>query len=727
MRFIYLKNSKNTLGRETVNNFWVNWNIYLVILVLTVVLAPSISVKTVSQILPKPSIRDFTHYTFAGQIGMTVTNYGILGEGYQTCVQPSCRYKLYSEYKQEQVEHFSYAGLWVGGIKNNEVLVSSAITDGFVYDEYGSRPAGREFSSTADSSDIVRIKSTFNKRTTDPVIQQLASYYDSSAVSHQDMIAEFTDTAQVIPGTEIQIPHTPLGIKVTLETYCWNYPYANSFVILNYRLKNISNDEIINPYVGLWVDASVGNMNFTSICEPGGGWNWYDNRNNFIDSLSLAYQTDLDGDQGWAQSYFGVKYLGSPTAAETGFDVYYDQWPWNGGELQGVNHHSTPIGDEAMYERMHLYPGSEYELITEAASWMVLISAGPFGNSKNEFNESVWEAGDDIEITFAVVCGLWSTDSPEDTEERRRELYENAVWAQKAYDLGYKLPGPPPSPNVHVVPGDQQITVYWDNTAEDPNNPDAYDPVTEVIDFEGYRIYSGRKTGVGKESTLLAQYDIINEFEVQPIGFTNYNTGLDQIRIYDSEGNPSSQWFFIDGDSMEFQYKFTDYDLKNGWPARNWYSVVAFDFGDASNNIASSESAAYKVYAIPGTTTNPKFERKVGVYPNPYRATADWDGFGERERMIWFTNLPPRAEIRIYTLSGELIDVIHHDAATYNGSDIKLLAEVTFGTEPVFSGGEHAWDLITRHNQAVAAGLYMFAVEDLDSEKISIGKFAIIK
>ena len=75
----------------------------------------------------KPAIRDFSHYTFAGQIGMTVTNYGILGEGYQSCIQPSCRYKLYSEYKQEQIEHFSYAGLWVGGIINNQSIVSSAI------------------------------------------------------------------------------------------------------------------------------------------------------------------------------------------------------------------------------------------------------------------------------------------------------------------------------------------------------------------------------------------------------------------------------------------------------------------------------------------------------------------------------------------------------------------------------------------------------------------------
>ena len=127
-------------------------------------------------LLFKTAIRDFSHYTFAGQIGMTVTNYGILGEGYQSCVQPSCRYKLYSEYKQEQIEHFSYVGLWVCGIINNQSIVSSAIVDGFVSDEYESRPTGREFTSSADSADVIKIKSTFNKAITDPVIRELVSY-----------------------------------------------------------------------------------------------------------------------------------------------------------------------------------------------------------------------------------------------------------------------------------------------------------------------------------------------------------------------------------------------------------------------------------------------------------------------------------------------------------------------------------------------------------------------
>ncbi len=91
------------MAQKTVKNRRLKNSVYLFSMILSGIVGLIVSVQTMSQILQKPNIRDFTHYTFAGQIGMTVTNYGILGEGYETCVQPSCRYKLYSEYKQEQV------------------------------------------------------------------------------------------------------------------------------------------------------------------------------------------------------------------------------------------------------------------------------------------------------------------------------------------------------------------------------------------------------------------------------------------------------------------------------------------------------------------------------------------------------------------------------------------------------------------------------------------------
>ena len=72
-------------------------------------------------------------YTSVSQLGLTITNFGILGNGWNkqdNKILPSCQYKQHTEILREQVEHFSYAGLWIGGIVDGEKRVSTAIVDG---------------------------------------------------------------------------------------------------------------------------------------------------------------------------------------------------------------------------------------------------------------------------------------------------------------------------------------------------------------------------------------------------------------------------------------------------------------------------------------------------------------------------------------------------------------------------------------------------------------------
>ena len=57
----------------------------------------------------------------------------------------------------------------------------------------------------------------------------------------------------------------------------------------------------------------------------------------------------------------------------------------------------------------------------------------------------------------------------------------------------------------------------------------------------------------------------------------------------------------------------------------------------------------------------------------------------------------------------------------------QLAGDIGGGTEFVFSGGEHAWNLVSQHNQAIATGLYLFTVEDHATKKVEVGKFAVIK
>jgi len=239
--------------------------------------------------------------------------------------------------------------------------------------------------------------------------------------------------------------------------------------------------------------------------------------------------------------------------------------------------------------------------------------------------------------------------------------------------------------------------------------------MSQEADFEGYRIYGARKTANDDlgEFSLLLETDLKNNI--------GYNTGFSTIQITDQFGEADSVLI----NDTYYKYKFENANIKDGW--LNYYAVTAYDQGDPDANLESLESSIYsnRVYVFPGKAAA-KENNWVGeptVYPNPFKGQALWDGYGSRSKMLWFRNLPNEAEIRIFSLAGDLVDIIQHEES-YNGADI---ANIDAQKNPLMAGGEHAWDLITMHDQATASGLYLFTVEDKNSGQIKEGKFLIIK
>ena len=111
--------------------------------------------------------------------------------------------------------------------------------------------------------------------------------------------------------------------------------------------------------------------------------------------------------------------------------------------------------------------------------------------------------------------------------------------------------------------------------------------------------------------------------------------------------------------------------------------------------------------------------------PNPYRLNAAWDGLAEGDRKLYFYNLPAKSEVRIYTISGDIIAEFEHDANDYNG-DIDWFQN--YSDDPrVMAGGEHAWDLQSSANQILTTGLYLYSVKDIASGEVQTGKIVIIK
>ncbi len=654
--------------------------------------------------LAKSSIDDNTKYTNIGNIAITITNFGVIGNGFKLWPgQPSMQYP-----RGSGVEHLFVGGLWVGALTlNNGLRVTTGAVD--VSSIKSGVMKGFEFTTGVDSR-VIEKSSLPDSR-----------FYSPDAVSHQDFIADFTDTNTTNPNLNNQTidDHIPIGINAHLETYAFNFSFADNFVVFNYWIKNVSGSTLDSVYVGLYGDLVVRNTNIT---PPTVGSPFYNKGGlGYIDTLNLAYAYDYNGDGGEADSYGAFKFLGStPFKNQTS----YQSWQFSNASDPVYFFPST---DDAKYTKMAngLLP-PQISGITKPSNNMTMITVGPFSHIN---------IGDSINVVFAILAAKMKNWTPDpDQPANRVNLFQACEWAQRTYngedrngngiqdssevwtDHGqpkrYFLPSPPNSPRVKIALSDKLAEIYWDCNAEE-----SVDPITNLKDFEGYRIY-GTNAGVDltESQDLLSNLVLLGDFDrLDGIG---YNTGFSHARM----AQPVQ--FFPD--TAHYYYKFSVPHLLNGW--QYGFAVTAYDSGDAATSLISLESSRLQTLnrVIPGTQPLQLRSEPVGVYPNPYYTRAYWDGSQERDRKLYFFNLPAHAEIRIYTLAGDVVDVLQHDASTYNANDIQWFQKYSDGTQQM-AGGEHAWDLITKKDQAIASGLYLFTVKNKDTGDIQRGKFLVIK
>lgn len=658
-------------------------------------------------------------FTNVGNITLTVTNYGTIGNGFVGFPnQPSCQYP-----KGSGIENLFIGGLWIGGSKDGIIRV----TTGAVDVSAANRTEGFEFTN-ADGSGILERSSLQN-----------SPNYRPDAISHQDFVCEFFDTNLYANGTLIQ-NHTPLGLKVLLESYCYDFNFANNWVILNYKIVNIGYGGNTSPidsiYLGLWCDGVVRNTNIT----PPGGSAFYSKGADGWDSTNrMAYEYDYNGDPGFTDTYVSFKLLGlnpMPSNETVNDRTHFTIWQFRNTTdpiyfSPTVDNNTN--GFAGKYQKMHGYltvdpaldsidnpsiiPSRNDVLRHTPSNRSTLVSYGPVSKQDGS-RYSLRYLEDTLNVVFAVVCAKkYGTDPTTwDSSYQRKNLDISAGWAQSAYDNGYRLPSPPDPPRVRAEIADKKVTLYWAANAER-----SIDPISNIQDFEGYRIY---RTNPGADLTLnqdlTSLLNLVGEFDSAHNNVSN-NTGFNFIKL----ASPK----YFDGDTTAYYYVFDFPNQLNGF--QYVYSVTAFDKGDITQNLGSLESTLLgnSQRIIVGTPANNNESAEVGVYPNPYYGSALWDGGGNKKellRKIYFYNLPSKCEIKIWTLAGDLVDKLEHNAESYSGNDIEWFKTFSDGTQK-FAGGEHAWDLITSNEQAIASGLYMFTVKDLNSGEIKKGKFVIVK
>lgn len=168
--------------------------------------------------------------------------------------------------------------------------------------------------------------------------------------------------------------------------------------------------------------------------------------------------------------------------------------------------------------------------------------------------------------------------------------------------------------------------------------------------------------------------------------------------------------------------------LKHGF--ENYISVRTWDRGMPSKNLLplSSGYDANMTVIFPGTLARNN-GKDVMVIPNPYRGSSKFDGRrekddkGDRSKRLWFVNLPEHCTIKIFTLAGDLVDQMEHNGS-YEEDIITISKAEQSG---LTASGIHSWDLLSKNNQIIAPGIYLFSVKDKKDGKISVGKFVIIK
>ncbi len=680
--------------------------------------------------------------TTSSNVRLNVTNSGTYGNafrGYKNgSGNPSGEYPAGSG-----VEHLFESGIWFGGLINGSTVgVSTAAVD--APQGYSTGAAGFEL--YPEQGDVLKELSSLRN----------SPYYSPEAVSHQDFIGVYSDVNVQVPGTQIQVGGhiDPLFIKVKSRSFNWNYGFSDFFVILDFDIENVGGYTIDSAYFGLWANTVVRNINVTP-AGSGGAAFYNKGGNGYLDSLQMAYCYDHSGDVGFTDSYVGQKFLGAEDKngfqhpiSNPRFNAHFNAWQFNSTSdpvyfqptndntryqklTKGLN--DQPCWNQNNSSNSSCGSKSYQEQLNDLGNRSDLVSVGPFLN---------FEPGDHIKVSYAYIFARKKEDGNPNSDNnavQRSTFLSNANWAQTAYngeDVNFNgvlddgednngdgvltrfvLPSPPDIPNTKMITSDSKVEIFWQDNSEV-----SIDPISQEMDFEGYRIYM-TKLGFDVTDVPNLQRDLVKIAEYDlPNNSYGYETGFSSIKL--------DEPITIDG--KEYHYKYTIDKVLNGWQYA--VSVTAFDRGNEDNNLESLESSpvSNNFRAFAGKPVNESITKNQPfVYPNPYYAGASWEGrssFQEQSRKLYFANLPRHCEINVFTLAGDFLDqIIHHD--DYNGDDIRW--NQTFGAENpkqnVFSGGEHGWNLLTENTQIIARGLYLFTVKDLETGDLYKGKFAIIK
>lgn len=680
-----------------------------------------------------------------GNIGLSVTNVGTIGNP-QTVSRrsgpPSFQFPINSGQ-----EHLFESGIWIGtfyGGGQLQVSTSAVTSTG----GFSTGASGFEF--TNDGTPIIERSSL-----------RTSELFSPTAISHQDLIARFSDRRVSINTGSANVPifghEQPIFADIELSSYNWNFGFTENFSILKWSITNTSDQNWDSVFVGFY--ANLINRNINSTLETGSAF-FNKLGVGFLDSLAAIYAFDAgSGDNPRISTYGGVTILGTELNGKNYHPMNAEALTADGERVPFVNpgywlfsagsgFFQRPNDDQERYNKMAVRVNLD-SLITDGlgtisirekiardgrtavGNYISFISIGPFRRIEPGKTASVYTAyvaglmPEDLQgaTSTTITDNAYTKSLFVDNIERayrtfRGEDRNNNGILDSGEDINgngrldrFLIPEPPSIPKMRVELESGKAVIYWDKVAEE-----SIDPVSGEQDFEGYKIYRS-EAGDDLSNRIVTNAKVVKEYD-KPGNNFGFNTGFDEVAL-------TTPIIFDDEPGVEYWYRYEVEGLLNGW--QYLFSVTAFDASFDGQEVESLETSpnANALRVFPGTQVNENFEQEIGVYPNPYRINAAWDGNNELTRKIMFYNLPSRAEIRVYTLAGDVVAELNHDSQSYRG-DIRWFNDISAPNRKL-SGGEHAWDILSQSRQNLTTGLYLYTVKDLESGKIQRGKLAIIK
>ncbi|MFP4459351.1 MAG: hypothetical protein ACLFSQ_07175 [Candidatus Zixiibacteriota bacterium] len=721
--------------------------------------------KATASIVP---VTDYKVHT-VGDLYLTVSNWGVFGssrgdndtrrcdpfilkEGMEICDIPAGQCIPSGEYPGcSGIEYLFQGCFWFGAVVDGDTLVSVG-HDGWFH-----------------------VQEMFPSRLEEDTITFNSIYLDTTVKAEEEYYSEFTDTSQ--DRSFVNENHRPIGIKVGQQSYAWSYDYAKNFVFIKFYIDNIREDgkTLEDVYYGVYLDGDVGHIETVDYAQDDitgyiKDYSYFQAGTLATEEINIAWIADNDGDP-----VDGRFENTSPTGAMA-FKVLYpdvetysfnwwisnsnedlDWGPmlrsnytgWDGTPETDVHKYQLLSSGEKDYDQTQIGDsvGGDWNELPSTADDLrdgydtrFLISFGPFDIAPDDPTDSLIVAfmvGDDFHIDPSNTGSRWDP-----SRFRKDKIADAAVWVQRIFENNYKGPQPPPAPEFEVEINPYELVVYWKDNAED-----AYDPITELEDFEGYRIYIS-DWNLDEYYTPLSEFDIIDYYRYASFNYYEETGGIEpqfDDNIYYEDSSYTAVIYSGSDTLRDTTFtNFMEMSLNNGmppettWKGEEWYYykikdlrpgadryvvVTSFDYGKLSEGLKPLES---------NKKNNAKWVVPVGdgsliegiyVWPNPYRVDGNYYGesglwaegtptstWTEYSRGIHFVNLPSKCTIRIFTLDGDVVDQFTHD-----------------DTKPGTVQGGETWDMINRNDQSIVSGIYLYSVEDAETGENTLGKFVIIK